>query len=102
MVYGPSDRRRTSGWSLELGAGLRPLQRQEKSGRPPHLHYVERLNTRNEFLIASYHPLRPTLIDQTGESVEMRTALLRRAFDQVTVGGARAPWVAPEELSPAF
>ena len=88
-------------WNLVL-ACARCNGWQEKSGRPPHLHYVERLNTRNEFLIASYHPLRPTLIDQTGESVEMRTALLRRAFDQVTVGGARAPWVAPEELSPAF
>lgn len=74
----------------------------EKSNRPPHVRYVERLNIRNEFLIASYHPLRPTLIAQTGASVTERSATLRRALDQVSVGGARAAWVAPEELDPAF
>ena len=62
----------------------------EKSNRPPHMRYVERLNIRNEFLIASYHPLRPTLIAQTGASVPERSATLKRALDQVSVGGARA------------
>lgn len=33
----------------------------EKSDRPPHHRYVERLNIRNEYLISSHHPLRPTL-----------------------------------------
>ena len=88
-------------WNLVL-ACARCNSWQEKSGRPPHLRYVERLNTRNEFLIASYHPLRPTLIAQTGESIADRSATLKRAFDQVSIHGARAQWVAPEGLDPAF
>ena len=74
----------------------------EKSNRPPHLRYVERLHKRNEFLIASQHPLRPTLIAQTGESIAERAATLKRAYNEVTVGGARAAWQAPEELTPRF
>jgi 5-methylcytosine-specific restriction endonuclease McrA len=74
----------------------------EKSNRPPHERYVQRLSVRNEFLIASYHPLRPTLIAQTGASQSERSATLKRALDEVTVGGVRSAWVAPEELAPAF
>jgi hypothetical protein len=74
----------------------------EKSDRPTHQRYVERLNTRNEYLISSYHPLRPTLIAQTGATPSDRSATLKRALDQVSVGGAREPWLAPEELDPAF
>ena len=88
-------------WNLVL-ACARCNSWREKSNRPPHVRYVERLNIRNEFLIASYHPLRPTLIAQTGASVPERSATLKRALDQVSVGGARAAWVAPEELGPAF
>lgn len=74
----------------------------EKSDRPPHERYVERLNTRNEYLIGSYHPLRPTLMAQTGEHPAERAATLKRALDEVSVQGARAQWSAPEELDPAF
>ncbi len=74
----------------------------EKSDRPPAARYVERLHRRNEFLISSYHPLRPTLIAQTGQTEPERAATLRRAFDEVSVGGARQPWTAPDELKPVF
>ncbi len=74
----------------------------EKSDRPPHLRYVERLHQRNEFLISSHHPLRPTLIAQTGTGPSRRAATLRGAYDHVSVGGARAAWTAPEEMDPAF
>ena len=74
----------------------------EKSDRPPAVRYVERLHRRNEFLISSYHPLRPTLIAQTGQTEPERAATLRRAFDEVSVGGARQPWTAPDELKPVF
>ena len=57
---------------------------------------------RNEFLISSYHPLRPTLMAQTGTTESERAATLKWAIEQVSVGGAREQWVAPEELSPAF
>lgn len=74
----------------------------EKGARPPDLRYVERLDRRNESLIASQHPLRPTLIAQTGATAVAREATLRRAHDEVTVAGARTPWRAPEELTPRF
>lgn len=75
---------------------------QQKSDRPPAMKYVERLHRRNEFLIASHHPLRPTLIAQTGESTASRVAMLQRAFNEVTVGGVRQVWVAPQEAATAF
>lgn len=88
-------------WNLVLACS-RCNSWHEKSDRPPHLRYVERLNVRNEFLIASHHPLRPTLMAQTGASASGRSATLRQALDQVSVRGARAQWVAPQELNPAF
>jgi hypothetical protein len=88
-------------WNLVL-ACARCNGWNEKSNRPPHQRYVERLHRRNESLIASQHPLRPTLIAQTGDSAEVRAATLRRALDEVTVGGVRMQWEAPEELVPRF
>ena len=47
-----------------------------KSNRVPSLRLLERLSTRNEFLIASQHPLRETLIAQTGASEVRRRQFL--------------------------
>lgn len=47
-----------------------------KSDRVPSLRLLERLSTRNEFLIASHHPLRDTLIAQTGASETERRKFL--------------------------
>jgi 5-methylcytosine-specific restriction endonuclease McrA len=74
----------------------------EKSNRPPAASYVERLHRRNEFLIASHHPLRPTLISQTGHTATDRASTLQRALTEVSGHGVRAPWHAPDELTPAF
>jgi hypothetical protein len=74
----------------------------EKSNRPPAAKYVARLHRRNEFLIASHHPLRPTLLAQTGPTATARIATLQRASSEVTVGGARQAWSAPEEQPSVF
>jgi hypothetical protein len=74
----------------------------EKSDRPPHLRYVERLHRRNEFLISSHHPLRPTLIAQRGNDASERAATLRRAQNHASIGGARQAWTAPDEMDPVF
>ena len=66
------------------------------------MRYIERLHRRNEFLIASQHPLRPTLIAQTGASPADRALTLRRAHGEATAGGVRTAWLAPEELTPTF
>ena len=42
----------------------------------PSIRLLERLSSRNEFLISSHHPLRETLVAQTGETEEERRRFL--------------------------
>lgn len=42
---------------------------------------LERLHRRNEFLIGSHHPLRDTLIAQTGSSTAARVSFLQAAYE---------------------
>lgn len=44
----------------------------------PEVEYLERLHKRNEYLICSHHPLRETLMYQTGQSVEERITFLKK------------------------
>lgn len=52
-----------------------------KSARIPALKYLERLHTRNSFLIESHHPLRETLIQQTGKNENERRKFLQSQYD---------------------
>ncbi|HEX2575018.1 MAG TPA: hypothetical protein VHK88_01630 [Aquihabitans sp.] len=88
-------------WNLVL-ACARCNGWHEKSNRPPHLRYVERLHRRNEYLIASQHPLRPTLMAQTGSSQVERASTLQHAYDEVTAHGGRTAWLAADEHPPRF
>lgn len=54
---------------------------QNKSARVPSLRLLERLNTRNEFFISSHHPLRETIIQQTGTTTKRRQDFLQRMYD---------------------
>lgn len=56
-----------------------------KFERVPEPTYLERLSRRNEYLISSHHPLRETLIRQTGESPVIRTQFLRHV-DERAIG----------------
>ena len=47
-----------------------------KFARIPTIALLERLETRNNFLIASHHPLRETLMNQTGATVSARRRFL--------------------------
>jgi hypothetical protein len=51
-----------------------------KSSRLPSKKLLERLDTRNEFFITSHHPLRETLMTQTGESRDQRVRFLNAAY----------------------
>ena len=69
----------------------------------PNKRFVNRLHTRNEYLIGSHHPLRETLIDATG-----RDAASRRRFLE-DVMGTSAPllnntvgWTPRQEGKPVF
>ncbi|QEP43370.1 HNH endonuclease [Ectothiorhodospiraceae bacterium BW-2] len=58
---------------------------QGKFDQIPALPLLERLHTRNEYLISSHHPLRETLIAQTGASREKRQDYLQDAYNCATV-----------------
>jgi len=55
-----------------------------KSGRAPHADWMPWLVTRNEDLIASRHPLRDTLIKQTGTTYSEREQFLLGAYREAT------------------
>jgi len=67
----------------------------------PALHLLERLLQRNEWLIGSHHPLRETIMAQTG-----RNESERRAFLQMTYHEAKAAlihtWAPPDLEEPAI
>ena len=67
----------------------------------PRLHLLERLDTRNEFLIGSHHPLRETLMAQTGRTARLRQKFLQKAYsDAVEVRVAQ--WAPTWEAEPKF
>jgi len=72
-----------------------------KSARLADLCFLERLHNRNNFFIDSHHPLRETLISQTGKS-----ARLRHDFLQDVYQNSRAllihTWKPEHEYEPAF
>ena len=53
----------------------------EKWDKMPVIRFLYRLSERNEFLITSHHPLRETLIAQTGKNKEERNSYLQRMYD---------------------
>ena len=64
-------------WNLvlaEAGVNL------SKSDRVPDLQFLEKLSARNEFYIASKHPLAETIVNQTGRTTEIRRAFLELSF----------------------
>jgi hypothetical protein len=53
-----------------------------KFARVPELRFLERLHQRNEFIISSHHPLRETLMLQTGTTESDRRGYLQRAWTE--------------------
>jgi hypothetical protein len=53
----------------------------DKRAKIPELKYLERLYKRNEFYIASKHPLGETIINQTGKSAKERRSFLQQQYD---------------------
>ncbi|MEG5236947.1 hypothetical protein [Microcoleus sp. AT9b-C3] len=69
----------------------------------PQLRFLERLNTRNEFLIGSHHPLAQTLIRQTGDSAPKRCSFLRGNYTAAKTGRLiNSNWQPAFEYPPAF
>jgi 5-methylcytosine-specific restriction endonuclease McrA len=69
-------------WNLVLACRECNRGQDGKFARIPTLQLLERLYTRNEYLISSHHPLRGTLILQTGASEKERRAFLQNTHTQ--------------------
>ena len=69
-------------WNLVLSCQNCNRGRGGKFDRLPHLKYLQRLHNRNEFLINSHHPLKETLIRQTGSSPEKRGKFLNDNYQE--------------------
>jgi len=72
-----------------------------KSNSVPSLKLLERLHTRNEFLIRSHHPLRETLVRQTGATENDRTDFLN-AFHTHASTALLHEWEPRETSEPLF
>lgn len=77
-------------WNLVLACQTCNRGAGGKFDRIPSLALLERLNTRNEFLIGSHHPLRETLMNQTGKTPESRRDFLNTLYRQVQLNPATA------------
>jgi hypothetical protein len=88
-------------WNLVLACWLCNRGKGGKSDCVPKIRLLERLCTRNEFLISSHHPLRETLIAQTGANEATRRQFLD-ASHQNAVAKKFHKWEATEVMAPLF
>lgn len=89
-------------WNLVLACQSCNRGENGKFARIPSLEYLERLHRRNEFFIESHHPLRETLLNQTGASTDARIKYLQTMYNlSVSLsGGIR--WKPVFELPASF
>ncbi len=74
-----------------------------KFERLPSVDLLERLYNRNEYLITSHHPLRETLIAQTGNSAAKRQDYLQTAYDCSSLYvGIKYKWQPQAQGNPIF
>lgn len=88
-------------WNLVLACRQCNRGTDGKFDRVPASNLLERLYRRNEFLISSHHPLRETLISQTGLDAMQRRSYLAD-FDQKAFSNMPFRWEAKEHDSPKF
>ena len=68
-------------WNLVLACKECNRGENGKFAKLPDLTLLSRLQKRNEYLITSHHPLRETLMQQTGTKVTQRTAFLQASYN---------------------
>lgn len=74
-----------------------------KFDRIPSIGLLERLYDRNEYLITSHHPLRETLIAQTGNTSKKRESFLQDVYNCATIHtGSHSKWEPRPQASAIF
>jgi 5-methylcytosine-specific restriction endonuclease McrA len=86
-------------WNLVLACSSCNLS---KSDQRPHQKYLLRLYQRNEFYIGSNHPLKETLINQTGRTSEERERFLMSVYNRIGDLGLLQSWHTQEVAATAF
>ncbi len=86
-------------WNLTLACPMCNRGPNGKFSKIPAIKYLERLHKRNEFLISSHHPLRETIMNQTGKT-ERRRRYYLQAVDQLAINALVHRWETPE-MAPA-
>jgi hypothetical protein len=88
-------------WNLVLACHDCNRGADGKFARLPALAYLERLQTRNTYLIESHHPLRETLMLQTGKTREARRDFLQSLYTR-SKRLLIHTWQSNHEHAPAF
>ena len=88
-------------WNLVLACQNCNRGPNGKFAQLPELRYLERLHKRNSFFIDSHHPLRETLMKQTGENEAGRRGFLQEVYHRSKELLIRN-WKPQDENAPAF
>lgn len=89
-------------WNLTLSCTRCNRGPGGKFDRVPAIELLNRLHTRNEFLIESHHPLRETLIRQAGSTRDQRRAFLQRHHSQAVALLIHGDWRPRDQWEPVF
>ncbi len=90
-------------WNLVLACRECNRGNNGKFERIPDIKFVEALNKRNNFYVESHHPLRETIINQTGKSNSDRHQFLQTFFNEaVDAIPSKKKWNPPEILGVGF
>ena len=88
-------------WNLVLSCWRCNRGELGKSARVPAIRFLERLHRRNEYLIGSHHPLRETLIAQTGRTEPERRGFVQE-MESFAVLNLVIRWEPSDELRPVI
>ena len=69
-------------WNLVLSCANCNNGEGGKFKKLPKIELLERLNKRNEYFISSHHPLRETIMLQTGNTIEQRRNFLQKSYNE--------------------
>ncbi len=88
-------------WNLVLVCDKCNRGTNGKFAKVSSLKYLNRLHKRNEFLISSHHPLRETLMNQTGKTTQERVDFLKN-MDKLAVNLLVQRWEAEQVCQEVF
>lgn len=88
-------------WNLVLACAQCNRLEGGKFARVPEIRFLEQLHARNEYLIGSHHPLRETLMMQTGATKSERQKFLNKAWNDA-LSLLVHTWKPSDEVGGAF